>query len=85
MKEPYNLTIASTALFSSSFYWSYIISQIPAGIIVDKFGVKKVMIVSSAIFSVAMLIATIAHSESMLLAYRILAGFGGGFAILCAI
>ncbi|AJI73626.1 hypothetical protein FTDG_01650 [Francisella tularensis subsp. novicida GA99-3548] len=85
MKEPYNLSIASTALFSSSFYWSYIISQIPAGIIVDKFGVKKVMIVSSAIFSVAMLIATIAHSESMLLAYRILAGFGGGFAILCAI
>ncbi|MDE4969818.1 MFS transporter, partial [Francisella tularensis] len=52
MKEHYNLTIASTALFSSSFYWSYIISQIHAGIIVDKFGVKKVMIVSSAIFSV---------------------------------
>ncbi len=43
------------------------------------------MIVSSAIFSVAMLIATLAHNESMLLTYRILAGFGGGFAILCAI
>ena len=85
MKEPYNLSITSAALFSSSFYWSYIISQIPAGIIVDKFGVKKVMIVSNAIFSVAMLIATIAHSEYMLLTYRILAGFGGGFAILCAI
>ncbi|MDE5005057.1 MFS transporter, partial [Francisella tularensis subsp. holarctica] len=46
MKEPYNLTIASTSLFSSSFYWIYIISQIPAGRIVDKFGVKKVRIVS---------------------------------------
>ncbi|AJI53812.1 MFS transporter [Francisella philomiragia] len=84
-EEPYNLTLAATAMFSSSFYWSYIISQIPAGILVDKFGIKRVMIVSSAIFSVAMLIATIAHNESMLLAYRILAGFGGGFAILCAI
>ncbi|APC90897.1 MULTISPECIES: MFS transporter [Francisella] len=85
MKEPYNLNIASTALFSSSFYWSYIVSQIPAGIIVDKFGVKKVMTFSSVIFSIAMLIATIAYSEPMLLVYRILAGFGGGFAILCAI
>ncbi|MDE5020957.1 MFS transporter [Francisella tularensis subsp. holarctica] len=72
-------------MFSSSFYWSYIISLIPAGIIVDTVGVKKVMIVSSAIFSVAMLIATIANSESMILANRILAGFGGGFAIICAI
>lgn len=84
-EEPYNLTLAATAMFSSSFYWSYIISQIPAGILVDKFGIKRVMIVSSAIFSVAMLIATLAHNESMLLTYRILAGFGGGFAILCAI
>lgn len=84
-EKPYNLTLAATAMFSSSFYWSYIISQIPAGILVDKFGIKRVMIVSSAIFSVAMLIATLAHNESMLLTYRILAGFGGGFAILCAI
>ncbi|API86009.1 MFS transporter [Francisella uliginis] len=83
--EPYNLTIATTALFSSSFYWAYMISQIPAGILVDKFGVKKVMIVSSSVFSVAMLIASIAHSEEILVIYRILAGFGGGFAILCAI
>ncbi|XSZ47095.1 MFS transporter [Francisella noatunensis] len=84
-EKPYNLTLAATAMFSSSFYWSYIISQIPAGILVDKFGIKRVMIVSSAIFSVAMLIATLAHNESMLLTYRILAGFSGGFAILCAI
>lgn len=85
MKEPYNLSLSATALFSSTFYWTYIISQIPAGILVDKFGVKKVMITSSAIFSIAMLIATVAHSEPTLILYRCLAGFGGGFAILCAI
>lgn len=85
MKEPYNLSLSTTALFSSTFYWTYIISQIPAGILVDKFGVRKVMIVSSGIFSIAMLIATFAHSEYTLILYRCLAGFGGGFAILCAI
>ncbi|MED7819200.1 MULTISPECIES: MFS transporter [unclassified Francisella] len=84
-QAPYNLTIASTALFSSSFYWAYMISQIPAGILVDRFGVKKVMVVSSSIFSIAMLIASVAHSEKALVIYRVFAGFGGGFAILCAI
>jgi len=85
MKEPYNLSLSVTALFSSTFYWTYIISQIPAGILVDRFGVKKVMIVSSGIFSIAMLIATFAHTAPTLILYRCLAGFGGGFAILCAI
>ncbi|QIW09310.1 MFS transporter [Francisella sp. LA112445] len=85
IEPPYNLTMASTALFSSSFYWAYMISQIPAGILVDRFGVKRVMIASSSVFSIAMLIASVARSEETLVIYRVLAGFGGGFAILCAI
>ncbi|GAB4222855.1 MAG: MFS transporter [Francisella sp.] len=85
MKAPYNLTIASISFFSSAFFWSYIAAHIPAGIIIDKIGVKKSMIVSTAIFSAAMFIATIARSEFMLIIYRILAGFGGGFSMLCAV
>ena len=85
MKEPYNLSTLSISLFSSAFYWAYVLAQIPAGILVDRFGVKKVMVVSTAIFSVAIFIATAFTSESALLLYRVLAGFGGGFAFLCAL
>jgi MFS family permease len=85
MKEPYNLSTFSISLFSSAFYWAYVLAQIPAGILVDRFGVKKVMVVSTAIFSVAIFIAAAFTSESALLLYRVLAGFGGGFAFLCAL
>ncbi len=80
---PYNLSPSSISLFSSAFYWAYVLVQLPAGIIVDKFGVKKVMVVSTFIFSIAIFIASNATQEYTLIIYRILAGFGGGFAFLC--
>lgn len=85
MLAPYELNTTSIALFSSAFYWCYVASQIPAGILVDKFGVKRVMIFSTLIFSIAILIASKATSIHSLTIYRALAGFGGGFAFLCTL
>jgi len=82
---PYGFDDLNIALFSSSFYWSYVLSQIPAGILVDKFGIKRVMMWSTFIFSIAMFVASEFTSLKMLTLYRILAGFGGGFAFLCAL
>lgn len=85
MASPYSLQSLSVALLSSSFYWAYVIAQIPAGILVDKYGIKKVMIASTTIFSIAMFIAAVATSHTGLILYRIFAGLGGGFAFLCSL
>lgn len=83
--SPYNLSSTEIGVFSSAFYWAYVASQLPAGILVDKFGVKRIMLVSTFIFSIGVFVATQATSQQYLILYRILAGIGGGFAFLCAL
>ena len=82
---PYNLSPGEIGIFSSAFYWAYVVSQLPAGILIDKLGIKKVMLGSTFIFSIGLLIATLSISEQYLIIYRVLAGFGAGFAFLCSL
>lgn len=82
---PYDLNPEQISIFSSAFYWAYVASQLPAGILIDKFGIKKIMLVSTFLFSVGVFIATRATSQEYLILYRVLAGVGGGFAFLCAL
>ena len=73
------------SISSSAFYLAYVFVQLPAGMLVDKYGIKKIMIASTLIFSIAIFIASIATTSSGIILYRALAGLGGGFAFLCAI
>ncbi|MFT4694422.1 MAG: MFS family permease [Francisella sp.] len=82
---PYNLSPGDIGIFSSAFYWAYVASQLPAGILIDKLGIKKVMLGSTFLFSIGLLIATLSTSEQYLMLYRVLAGFGAGFAFLCSL
>ncbi|QIW10835.1 MFS transporter [Francisella sp. LA112445] len=82
---PYSLSPEQISVFSSAFYWAYVASQLPAGILIDKFGIKKIMLVSTFLFSVGVFIATRSTSQEYLILYRVLAGVGGGFAFLCSL
>ena len=81
---PYNMTDQQISLSSSAFYLTYVLAQLPSGMLVDKFGIKRIMVTSSLIFSLAIFIASITTSTNGLILYRALAGLGGGFAFLCA-
>jgi len=39
---------AGVALLASSYFWGYTLMQIPAGLLVDRYGVKRVVLVSMA-------------------------------------
>ena len=78
------MTADQISLSSSAFYLTYVLAQLPSGMLVDKFGIKRIMIVSSLIFSLAIFIGSIVTSANGLILYRALAGLGGGFAFLCA-
>ena len=82
---PYNMSAEELSISSSAFYLAYVFVQLPAGMLVDKYGIKKIMIASTLIFSIAIFIASIATTSSGIILYRALAGLGGGFAFLCAI
>ncbi|MDE4986331.1 MFS transporter, partial [Francisella tularensis subsp. holarctica] len=66
---PYNLSPEQISVLSSAFYCAYVASQLPAGILIDKFGVKKIMLVSTLLFSVGVFISTRATSQEYLILY----------------
>ena len=82
---PYNMSTEEISISSSVFYLTYVAAQLPAGMLVDKYGIKRIMVSSTLIFSVAIFIASIATTSNGIILYRSLAGLGGGFAFLCAI
>ena len=82
---PYNMSTEEISISSSAFYLAYVFAQLPAGMLVDKYGIKRIMIASTFIFSIAIFIASIATTSNGIILYRALAGLSGGFAFLCAI
>ncbi|MGQ4003936.1 MFS transporter [Francisellaceae bacterium CB52] len=82
---PYNLSPGEIGIFSSAFYWAYVASQLPAGILIDKLGIKRVMLGSTFLFSIGLFIAIFSTTEHYLILYRVLAGLGAGFAFLCSL
>lgn len=70
---------------SSSFYYPYILLQIPAGIMVARFGARAVLITGAAICTVASLLFAISQTANFAEATRILMGLGAAPTVVCAL
>lgn len=82
LKDSLALNAESLSLLSSSFYYSYVFMQIPVGIILDRFGVRRVS--TLALLFVALALGVFAISSSVLVAVlaRIMMGVGCAFGFL---
>jgi len=70
---------------SSSFYYPYILLQIPAGIMVARFGARAVLITGAAICTVASLLFAMSQTANFAEATRILMGLGAAPTVVCAL
>lgn len=61
---------------SSAYNWTYALCQLPVGVLLDKFGVRRVGRISTFIWSVASFCASIAPGIPSLFAARFLLGVG---------
>lgn len=61
---------------SSAYNWTYALCQLPMGLILDKFGIRRVGRISILLWSVASFAAAIATSLTGLFGARLLLGFG---------
>lgn len=69
----------STLLFGfllSAYNWPYMLLQLPSGLLLDRFGVRRVGIVSTIIWSIASFIGAGANGINMLFGSRFLLGIG---------
>lgn len=65
----------SIALLSSAFFYMYLIAQLPAGILIDLFGAKRILSVSIVLLGIAVSIFALSYNYYTLLLARILMGF----------
>src|SRR5258705_1024694 len=66
---------AGVAMLASSYFWGYTLMQIPAGVLVDRFGVKRVVLCS--------MVASSLGSAAFALAPNLLDAFAARLVIAC--
>ena len=69
----------STVLFGfllSAYNWTYMVLQLPSGLLLDRFGVRRVGIVSTIIWSIASFLGAAATGIASLFGSRFLLGIG---------
>lgn len=78
----FNLTAADLGLLSSCYSWAYGLMQIPAGLLMDKFGPRRLFIVASLLCALGSFNFAIANSLKVAAISRILIGLGSSFAVV---
>lgn len=78
----HNFDAATLGSIMSFYYIGYVIMQIPAGVILDRIGVRIPVIVSILVCSLGVLLFAIASNSFVLSIARLLMGVGSAFAFL---
>ena len=76
VRDAFQLGDASRGLLSSAFFWTYAILQIPAGWVVDRFGVKRPYAIAFLAWTLISAATGMVNSVSQLLVLRLLLGAG---------
>lgn len=78
-----NLNAESFATIAAGYYVTYGLMQVPVGILVDRFGVKILMIFATLICAGATFLFANAQGFYSAILSRLLMGFGSSFAFVC--
>jgi MFS family permease len=76
MMQELNLSRGVMGILLSAFFWTYSFMQMPAGWLVDRFGVKKGYAIGYLVWSVGAALTGFARSVSALIGARMLLGIG---------
>ncbi|XFO64424.1 putative sulfoacetate transporter SauU [Sporomusa silvacetica DSM 10669] len=72
------MTMGQAGAFMSAFYLGYLITQIPAGVLADRYGARVILSLSLLIEGTATMTLSLIDSYELGFNLRILAGFGAG-------
>src|SRR3979411_535014 len=76
LQDAFGMSAVMFGYLSSAYNWSYALLQLPSGLLLDRFGVRRVGIVSTVIWSIASFAAAISGGIGALFASRLLLGIG---------
>jgi ACS family D-galactonate transporter-like MFS transporter len=74
LQQAFHLSPGQVGLFLSAFFWSYALSQVPSGVLLDRIGPTRIGRWSAFLWGIASLITALAGGFGGILAARILLG-----------
>ena len=80
--QAFHLSHAGVGFLSSVFFYTYVLVQVPAGLFLDHFNVRKVLLTAIFIMAIGCVLFGWAPTLSIAIFARILMGLGGGFAFV---
>jgi MFS family permease len=84
LKKSFNLDSYGIGLLSASFYYSYSVLQVPIGTFVDRFGVRKILLLSIIGTCISCMGFSLSYTVFSATLYRILLGVSCASAITCS-
>ena len=72
----FHLSFTDRGLLNSAFFWTYAVLQIPAGWVVDRYGVKFPYALGFALWCVASACTALGHSIGQLILVQVILGLG---------
>lgn len=81
----FHVSTAALGYLSMYFFYPYVLLQLPAGILVDRFGPKRLLILMSVVCGLACYLFSQADSYNAAIISRLLFGIGASFAFVCSL
>lgn len=82
LMRDFHIQAFTFGLLSAYFYYPYILMQIPVGVLVDKYGPTRLMVITGVLCTLSCLIFASASSFTMAAISRLLLGFSAAFAFV---
>ena len=74
-----NISVATVGMVSSAFYLAYSLMQIPVGLLVDKFGVRRIGLFAIMLTAVGALLFSLSYTVTIAWVGRFVIGVGAAF------
>lgn len=85
LRHQLDLTAASLSLISSAFLWANILFLLPAGVLLDHYSVKRVILSSLVICMIGSAMIAFSNQFEMIFLGRFLTGIGNAFCFLSCV
>ena len=83
LTESFGLTATSYSLLSSMYFYPYVIMQLPNGVLADRFGARRTVVIGGVLTVAGTLIFSMAQSYAMMCIGRVLVGMGVSTQMVC--
>jgi MFS family permease len=80
--QDFHAAEAGASFVSSAFFYSYVLMQIPAGMLFDRFGIKRVLRIASLVFLLGIVLLYLSPTLTFAIIARFIMGAGAGVAFV---